>query len=156
MTYANDMPTIQKASRTGSGLASELRLSVMRLRRRLAVERHPDNELSINLMAVLGALYRNGEMSLGELAAYERVQPPSMTRTVKCLEEDGYVARRAHESDGRQVIVSLSEKGRTTLFADRQRRDEWLATRLRELSPEDRAVLRKAAPILERLAQHDN
>jgi DNA-binding MarR family transcriptional regulator len=155
MTYANDMPTTEKAARTDAGLASELRLSVMRLRRRLAIERDPDNELSMNSMAVLGALYRNGELSLGELAAHERVQPPSMTRTVKCLEEDGYVVRRSHETDGRQVLVSLTDKGRTTLLADRRRRDEWLATRLRELSPDERAALRQAAPILERLAQHD-
>jgi DNA-binding MarR family transcriptional regulator len=149
------MPTTEKVARTDPGLASELRLSVMRLRRRLAGERHPDNELSMNAMAVLGALYRGGEMSLGELAAHERVQPPSMTRTVRGLEEDGYVTRRAHERDGRQVLLSLSDKGRTTVLADRRRRDEWLATRLRELTAEERAVLRSAAPILERLAQHD-
>jgi DNA-binding MarR family transcriptional regulator len=149
------MPTVEKVSRTDTGLASELRLSVVRLRRRLAVERHPDNELSMNAMAVLGALYRNGEVTLGELAAHERVQPPSMTRTVNCLEDGGYVSRRAHDSDGRQVLVALSDKGRTTLLADRRRRDEWLARRLRELSPVEREVLRDAAPILERLAQLD-
>jgi DNA-binding MarR family transcriptional regulator len=155
MTYANDMPTVERAARTDAGLASELRLSVMRLRRRLAVERHPDNELSLNAMAVLGALYRRGEISLGELASHERVQPPSMTRTVKCLEEEGYVARRSHATDGRQVLVSLTEAGRTTVLADRNRRDAWLATRLRELTLDERAVLRQAAPIIERLAQDD-
>ncbi len=155
MSYANDMPTVEKVSRTDTGLASELRLSVMRLRRRLAVERHPDNELSMNAMAVLGALNRYGELTLGELAARERVQPPSMTRTVNCLEDGGYVSRRAHDSDGRQVLVSLSDKGRTTLLADRRRRDEWLATRLRDLTPGERAVLREAAPVLERIANLD-
>ena len=155
MTYANDMPTVEKVARTDAGLASELRLSVMRLRRRLAIERHPDNELSLNQMAVLGALYRNGDLALGELAAHERVQPPSMTRTVNCLEEDGYVARRPHETDGRQVLVTLTESGRATVLADRARRDAWLAMRLRDLTPEERAVLRQAAPILERLAQHE-
>lgn len=155
MSYANDMPTVEKVARTDAGLASELRLSVMRLRRRLANERHPDNELSMNAMAVLGALYRNGDLTLGELAAHERVQPPSMTRTVNCLEEGGYVARRAHDTDGRQVLVTLTEPGRTRLLADRDRRDEWLARRLRELSAEERAVLRRAAPIIERLAQKD-
>jgi DNA-binding MarR family transcriptional regulator len=127
----------------------------MRLRRRLAHERHPDNELGIGSMAVLGFLYRNGELSIGELAAAERVQPPSMTRTVNCLEEGGYVARRPHATDGRQVVVSLSDKGVETLLADRARRDAWLAQRLRELTSEERAVLRKAAPILDRLAQKD-
>ena len=155
MTYANDMPTVEKVARTDAGLASELRLSVMRLRRRLANERHPDNELSLNQMAVLGALYRNGDLTVGELAAHERVQPPSMTRTVNCLEEGGYVARRPHETDGRQVLVALTGSGRATVLADRARRDAWLAMRLRDLTPEERAVLRQAAPILERLAQHE-
>jgi DNA-binding MarR family transcriptional regulator len=149
------MPTAEKVARTQTGLASELRLSVMRLRRRLANERHPDNPLSLNAMAVLGALYRDGDMSPGELAAHERVQPPSMTRTVNCLEEGGYVARRPHDTDGRQVVVTLTDLGRETLLADRARRDAWLATRLRGLSPEEREALRRAAPILERLARSD-
>ncbi len=151
MSYANDMPTVERVARTDAGLAAELRLSVMRLRRRLANERHPDNELSMNAMAVLGALYRNGELTVGDLAAHERVRPPSMTRTVTCLEDGGYVSRRPHDTDGRQVVVTLTERGKTTLLADRRRRDEWLAQRLRDLTPHERAVLREAAPILEKL-----
>jgi DNA-binding MarR family transcriptional regulator len=153
MTYANDMPTVEKVARTDAGLAAELRLGVMRLRRRLAGERHPDNELSINQMGVLGALSRRGAMTVGELAGAERVQPPSMTRTVNCLEESGDVIKRPHETDGRQVVVELSEQGRSRVLADRARRDAWLAQRLRELTPDERAVLRQAAPILDRLAQ---
>ena len=145
-------PTVEKAARSDAGLASQLRLSVMRLRRRLANERHPDNELSLNAMVVLGSLHRHGELTVGELAAHERVQPPSMTRTVTCLEELGLVVRRRHDSDGRQVVVPLTDSGRETLLADRRRRDAWLAQRLRELTPHERAVLREAAPILERLS----
>jgi len=152
MSYANDMPTVEKVSRTDAGLASELRLSVMRLRRRLAAEREPDNELSTGAMAVLGVLFRNGERTLGELAAHERVQPPSMTRTVNCLEQEGYVTRRPHESDRRQVLVELSKKGRETLLADRRKRDAWLAQRLKDLTPDEREILRAATPLLERLA----
>lgn len=155
MTYANEMPTVEKVARTDAGLASELRLSVMRLRRRLAVERHPDNELSMNAMAVLGALHRFGDLTVGDLAAREKVQPPSMTRTVNCLVDGGHATRRRHETDGRQVVVVLTDSGRATVLSDRARRDEWLATRLRELTPAERAVLRSAAPILERLASHE-
>lgn len=153
MSYAKDMtPTIEQAVRTDAGLASELRLSVMRLRRRLAVERHPDNELSLNAMAVLGSLHRHGELTIGELATLERVQPPSMTRTVTCLADLGHVVRRPHDTDGRQVVVVLTATGRETVLADRRRRDAWLARRLAALSPHERAVLREAAPILERLS----
>jgi DNA-binding MarR family transcriptional regulator len=155
MSYANDMPTVEKAARTDAGLASELRMSVMRLRRRLANERDPDNELSISMMAVLGALFRYGDRTVGELAAFERVQPPTMTRKVTSLEEAGYVTRRPHESDGRVVVVTLTEQGRATLLADRKRRDEWLARQLRELTQEERDLLRAAAPIIQSLSERD-
>jgi DNA-binding MarR family transcriptional regulator len=145
-------PTIEKMARTDAGLAAALRISVARLTRRLRSERDPRNELSIGQLSVLGALYRNGACSIGELAALERVQPPSMTRTVNCLEEAGYVVRRSHATDRRQVVIELAAKGAETLEVDRRRRDAWLAQRLRELTPEERSVLRRAAPILERLA----
>lgn len=147
MSYANDMPDTE--------LVSELRSGVMRLRRRLLAERDPNNELSFGAMAVLGALFRKGDLTLGALAAHERVQPPSMTRTVNCLVEGGYAERAAHPTDGRQVVISLTEKGRSALLADRARRDEWLAVRLEALDPADREVLRRAAPILQALAESD-
>jgi|SRR4051794_32557898 DNA-binding MarR family transcriptional regulator len=150
----NVMPSVEKVARTDSGLASALRLSVMRLARRMRSERDPDNELlPVGQLSVLGALKRLGDSTVGALAIEERVQPPSMTRTVNCLDEGGYVVRRKHESDGRQVVVGLSEKGLATLAADRRRRDAWLAQRLRELTPDERALLRQAAPILERIAR---
>ncbi len=146
-------PSIAQVARTDSGLASALRISVMRLARRLRSERDPDHELlPVGQLSVLGALFRSGACSVGELAALERVQPPSMTRTVNCLEEGGYVVRHKHETDRRQVVVALSEKGEEILAADRKRRDVWLAQRLRELTPEERNLLRKAAPLIERLA----
>ncbi|MGH3412893.1 MAG: MarR family winged helix-turn-helix transcriptional regulator [Marmoricola sp.] len=150
------MPTMEKAARTNAGLASELRFSVMRLRRRLAGERDPGNPLSIAAMAVLGSLRRNGgQLTVGALAQLERVQPPSMTRTVNCLERGGYVVRRPHDDDGRVVLVCLSDLGRQVLKADRARRDAWLAQRLSGLTSDERAALRAAAPILERLANTD-
>lgn len=149
------MPTTARVARTDAGLAAELRVSVMRLRRRLANEREPGNDIGIGVMAVLGCLYRNGELTVGELASFERVQPPSMTRAVRKLEEKGYVARRPHETDGRLVLVSLTEAGHDLVVADRRRRDEWLASRLRALTPEERATLRAAAPLLARLATED-
>ncbi len=83
----------------------------MRLSRRLRNEREPDNPLSVAALSALGVLFREGECTIGALAAHERVQPPSMTRTVNCLVEDGYAVRRPHETDGRQVLVDLTEQG---------------------------------------------
>lgn len=146
------MPTVENIAKTDAGLASVLRISVMRLRRRLANERHPSNDLSLGSMAVLGGLVAEGEQTLGDLAARERVQPPSMTRTVNFLEEGGYVSRRSGDADRRQVLVSITEKGRKVVKADRASRDAWLAQRLAELTPDEIDVIRRAAPILERIA----
>ncbi|MEP6814128.1 MAG: MarR family transcriptional regulator [Marmoricola sp.] len=145
-------PTLQRVARTDAGLASELRLSVMRLRRRLAGEREPGNQLSVGALSVLGVLFRGGECTVGQLADHEWVRPPSMTRTVNCLVDAGYAVRRSAEHDKRQVLISITDMGKQTLHADRRRRDAWLAQRLRELTPHERAVLREAAPIIERLA----
>ena len=146
------MPTIEAATRTDTGLASQLRVSVVRLSRRLRSEREPTNELSVGAISVLGVLIREGDLSIGQLAAHERVQPPSMTRTVNALAEEGYVERRASAADGRSVIVALSPKGKDTLLADRRRRDAWLAQQLRSLTADERALLRQVAPLIERLA----
>ena len=94
-------------------------------------------------MAVLGQLFRNGDQTVGDLASAEQVQPPSMTRTVKNLEAGGYVVRRPHDTDGRQVVISISERGTATVRADRARRDAWLSRRLADLTPER---TRRAAP----------
>ncbi|MBA3606500.1 MAG: MarR family transcriptional regulator [Acidimicrobiia bacterium] len=147
-------PTAQAPSRdlrTDAGLASALRLNVLRLARRIRVERR-DNDLSLSQLAVLGTLSRFGPLSAGELAAAENVKPPSMTRTISCLETVGLVTRRAHDTDGRQVVVELTEAARHVLEDDRRRREAWLAKRLGSISPAEREVLRQAAPILERLA----
>ncbi|UUZ57821.1 MarR family transcriptional regulator [Nocardioides sp. B-3] len=105
------MPTVEAVSRTDAGLAAELRTSVMRLRRRLSVERHPDNQLSIGSMVVPGLLHRNDAQTVGELARAEKVQPPSMTRTVTSPEDGGFVTRRPHETDGRRVVVEITDWG---------------------------------------------
>ena len=145
-------PTVEAVTRTDPGLASQLRVSVMRLARRLRNERDPENQLGVGAISVLGVLLREGESTIGQLAAHERVQPPSMTRTVNCLVDDGYAVRRPSETDGRSTLVEISEKGRQILLADRRRREAWLARQLKDLTPDERDLLRQVAPIIERLA----
>jgi DNA-binding MarR family transcriptional regulator len=146
------MPSVEQVCRTDSGLAASLRVSVARLHRRLRTEHADDVGVSFGALAVLALLRREGDHTIGQLAAAERVRPPSMTRTVTCLEDDGLVERRPHPTDGRQVVISLTEQGEELLAAERRRRDAWLARRLRELTPDERDALRQAAPILERLS----
>jgi DNA-binding MarR family transcriptional regulator len=102
--------------------------------------------------SVLAAIDSLGPQTPRELAAREKVQPPSMTRTVAALEQLGLVGRTDHPSDGRQVLVSLTPLGATVVRETRKRRDAWLAKRLAEATPAEREVLAQAAAILTRLA----
>lgn len=140
------MPT-----RNDSALASALRLSVMRLARRMRSER-ADSSLTLSQLAALATLERHGPLTPRELAAQERVQPPSMTRIAGCLEAAGLLTRTDHPTDGRQVLLAASPAGVALLREDRRRREAWLAQRLLELEPEDVLVLARAAQIIDSLA----
>jgi DNA-binding MarR family transcriptional regulator len=134
-----------------SGLASTLRISVMRLGRRLRSERSSEG-LSLSQLSVLGTIDREGPLTPTQLATRERVQPPSMSRVVAALDQMGLVRRAAHETDRRQCLIELTAQGRALLAEDRSRREAWLAQRLDELSATEREALRAVAPILDRLA----
>ena len=145
-------------TRSDAGLASALRISVTRLARRLRAERAAHglpvlSELSDTQMGALATLEVHGAMTPGELAEHEKVQPPSMTRVIAVLEQHGLVARSAHATDKRQVMLAATDAGRELVYQSRRVRTAWLAERLRELTSAERAKLRAAAPILEKLSQ---
>jgi DNA-binding MarR family transcriptional regulator len=148
-----NMTAIQ--TRSDAGLATALRISVSRLARRLRVERQAEglSSLSDTQLAALAVLESHAAMTPGELADHEKVQPPSMTRVIAVLEERKLVMRAPHPTDRRQVVLTVTEEGRALVVQARRRRDAWLAKRLKELSPAERAVLRAAAPVLEKLSQ---
>jgi DNA-binding MarR family transcriptional regulator len=142
---------------TDTALATAMRISISRLARRLRVERlglgGTETVLSDTQLAALAALERHDSMTPGELAEHEKVQPPSMTRVIAVLEERGLVRREPHATDRRQVILTVTGDGRTLVQLVRRRREAWLAQRLQELTPDERQILRAAAPILEKISQ---
>jgi DNA-binding MarR family transcriptional regulator len=142
---------------TDAALATAMRISISRLARRLRVERlglgGTETVLSDIQLAALAALARHDSMTPGELAEHEKVQPPSMTRVIAVLEERGLVKREPHATDRRQVVLTVTDQGRDVVQRVRRRREAWLAQRLQELTPDERQILRAAAPILEKISQ---
>ena len=131
-------------------VASDLRVVIGQLVRRLRAE----HGFPLSHGAVLGRLDREGARSVSDLAVAERVRPQSMAQTVADLEGDGLVERRPDPADGRRALVSLTERGRSTLEADRRHREGWLARAIADdLSPEEQALLCEAVPLLLRLAE---
>jgi DNA-binding MarR family transcriptional regulator len=138
-------------TRSHSGLAEDLRISIARLSRRL--RRQGSHSLTITQYAALAAVNQHSSMTPRELAEHEKVQPPSMTRVIAALEEQGLLERKPHPTDGRQVVLSATDRGRALVKEERRRKEAWLSQRLKELTPEEQAILRQAAPILQKLSK---
>ena len=148
VSYANDVG-ISGDERT---LAARLRLAVVRLNRRLRAQRGGTQAATLTQLSALSTLYRHGPMSPGELAVKERVQPPSMTRVISALEETGFVTRTPHPTDGRQIVIAVTEQGSGYVEAEVSARERWLDERLAELTDAERTLLCRAAEIIDRMA----
>ncbi|MCA1782469.1 MAG: MarR family winged helix-turn-helix transcriptional regulator [Dermatophilaceae bacterium] len=132
-----------------SHLATDLRLACLRIARRNRFE---------SVVAVaphqFAALSRIGcgPATVGELAEWERVSAPAMSRTVSALADAGWIDRSGDPADGRRVILTITDAGRQLLAETRRARDEWMTVRLGRLSPDEIERLEAALPLLERIA----
>jgi DNA-binding MarR family transcriptional regulator len=109
------------------------------------------DDLTASRLAALTTIEALGPITLGELAAIEQVQPPSMTRIVGRLEEWGYATRVVDPADRRVARAVITDAGRELLARSRTRKDEYLARRIAELNDTERALLARALPLIERL-----
>ena len=107
--------------------------------------------MSAPRLSALSVIVFAGPITMGDLAAAEQVQPPTISRLVKDLERDGLVARVSDPDDGRVQRVKATAKGRRLLDEGRRRRVERLAADLAELPTKDRQLLGRAAKVLKRL-----
>ena len=110
-------------------------------------------ELSLTAASTLRRLELSGPHRLCELYAPEGVSQPAMTQLVSRLERDGLVVRAGHPSDGRVVMVRITDAGRELVHRRREVRDLRLAALLAELSPADRAAVVAVAPVLDHLTE---
>ena len=144
--YHGDMST---ATIDTTELASQLRLGVTRLARKLRQEAEPG--ISPSQLVALSTIERAGPMTMSELCAAEQVQPPSMTRTVAGLVEAGLVTREVDPTDRRVAWLQVTPDGVKLLHRSRRRKEEYLSRELRRLKPSELATLDRAAEILTRL-----
>ncbi|MEP6721331.1 MAG: MarR family transcriptional regulator [Variovorax sp.] len=145
------MPRIPANTRHG---AVRLRSSVSQLHRQLRASL-PVDGISIAKLSVLGQLHRASALTPTGLAGRERVKLQSLTRLLAELEAEGLIARTAHDSDGRQSLLSLTRRGAQLLAADVHRREASLAAAIdRGLSADEQALLLQACSLIDRISDH--
>ena len=132
-------------------VADSLRPTLLRLARELRREKIAG--VSPHQVGQLVAIKYAPGVTVGELAAGERVSTAAMSKRVSRLERDGLVARTKSEADRRCIGLTLTEEGQRTLRRVRSRRTAWLASRLNALSPAELASVGAAAESLARLLE---
>jgi DNA-binding MarR family transcriptional regulator len=140
------------AAATAESVADRLHSAAIHLLRRVRRVDEGSGLSAPRLSALSVVVFAGRPVTLGELAAAEQVRPPTMTRLVQALEDDGLVVRETDRVDGRVTRVRATARGRTVMAEGRARRVDALAGRLRGLSNGDLAVLWRAAEVIERVA----
>ncbi|MEZ0069429.1 DNA-binding MarR family transcriptional regulator [Streptacidiphilus sp. MAP12-20] len=135
-----------------AALASELHAVLGLLVRRTRAA-SGESGLTASQRSVAGRLLREGPATTADLARAEFVRPQSMRITVAALEERGLLLRSPHPTDGRQVLVELSDAGRATITGILRAKQDWLTAALDgTLDADQRATLAAALPVLRALA----
>ncbi len=113
----------------------------------------PSQELSLTEAAVMSRLAKDGPATTAELARAESMKPQSMGTTVAALEELGIIERTPHPTDGRQMLIELTDKGAAVYKSTREAKRTWLAHAIGQLGEEERDTLFKAGEIMKRLVE---
>jgi DNA-binding MarR family transcriptional regulator len=135
--------------------AAAVRQGTARLARRLRIERPEPAQTALE-MGILAQLNRRGPTTPGALAAAERVQPQSLTRTLASLERQLLAVRLPDDRDRRRSLLAITEAGRQALAQDMRRRDAWLARAMASrLTKAEQELLRIAGELMNLLADAD-
>ena len=111
--------------------------------------------LSPPRLSALSVLVFAGPQSLASLAKAEGVKPPTMSKLVADLEQEGLVEKSADPEDRRGLIITATSRGRKLMLQGRDRRLQLLKERLGRLSPREISRLAAVAPVLLRIAAKD-
>jgi len=137
-------------------LASDLRMVVTRLIKKLRSKSTTSQKLSLTERSTIALLDQHKELLPSELAAMEKITTQSMSQILNHLLELGYINRKTDETDKRKSIISLSKDGQNILYKVRNERDEWLNNAIKETcSAKEQDLLRRALVPLTKLVDVD-
>ena len=141
---------------TSHQLASDLRIVITRLIKKLRVKSETGAMLSLTERSTLALLDQHGQLLPSEIASMEKITTQSMSQILSNLLKAGYISRKISVNDKRKSIISLSKAGRNTLYKVRNEREEWLNKALTEICNEkERNILRSAVGPLTKLVNYD-
>ncbi|MCU1471358.1 MAG: transcriptional regulator [Glaciihabitans sp.] len=140
------------AASSSQALASELRVLIGRLRRRLR-EGAQVGDFTPSQVSVVTFLEREGPATVTTLAKAEGVRPQSMGANVAVLEAAGYITGEPDPNDGRQTLLTLTPSARVEIATGRAAREDWLYRAITtNLDDSEQRQLASAIELLKRIA----
>jgi DNA-binding MarR family transcriptional regulator len=103
----------------------------------------PGDAVSYARMRLLNTLKRDGEQTMGQIAAALDVTPRRVTALVDAMEGDALVARRPNPRDRRSTLVGLTEAGARQQQLGWERHQAEVALAFSDLSDADRVLLER-------------
>lgn len=131
-------------------IAARLHRLAIHLLRRVRRE-DPTSGLSAARLSALSVVVHAGPISLGDLAREEQVRPPTMSRLVDALVDEGLVERNPDPTDARAVSIEATAEGLALLEEARLRRIERLVESLDALNAEEIHLLEESLGVLDRV-----
>jgi len=143
-----------KTRKFSEAQAEEFALAIGLILRRVRAKAPAElREFSWTQKSVLSRLEKEGPATSADLARAEGVTPQSMGTAITALEDMGLVERKAHPTDGRQMVVKLTAKGMSLRQHTKTSTETWLAQALEKLDKQELAILFKAGEIMQRMAE---
>jgi DNA-binding MarR family transcriptional regulator len=96
-------------------------------------------------LSALSVIVFGGKKSLSDLAQAEQVRPPTMSRIVDALVQDGLVKREIDKRDRRSVVITATDKGERIMHEGRSRREKRLIELLGGLTRDEVDLLDQAS-----------
>lgn len=95
------------------------------------------NQTDFFIMCTIQDNGKGGKMTISELAAKARVLPSAVSRTLKGLEDRGYVERYINKQDRRNTYVELTKEGDRAILEARNTMEEFGRDVMRRLKEDD-------------------
>jgi DNA-binding MarR family transcriptional regulator len=146
-----------QASADTAQTAVRLSVALTRLRSRLREEAGMTSSgFTISQLAVLKRIIDGGRTTAATLAAAEHVSQQAIAQSVAALKAAGLVRGERDATDGRKMLISVTDAGREMFEALWASRKAWLVHAIDAMvGPDERRDLDTAIELLERLAGAD-
>lgn len=109
-------------------------------------------QLSFNEYDYLQTVQQLRQARLSDIASMMRVSKPSASNMITKLERRGLLKRAASPDDGRVVLVSLTDEGKTLMALDNEIFDRFTQRIKKQMKPTDYQTLeRLLAQVCEQL-----